>query len=47
MDISLLISDEEIDLSSRSADIAVRVKKPTQTNLIFKKFYNWKYDCGY
>ena len=41
MNISLLFSDEEIDLSSRKADIAVRVKKPTQANLIFKKFVNF------
>ncbi len=41
MDISLLISDEEIDLNNRSADIAVRVKKPTQANMIFKKFVNF------
>jgi len=41
MDISLLISDEEIDLNNRGADIAVRVKKPTQGNLIFKKFVNF------
>jgi Transcriptional regulator len=41
MDISLFISDEEVDLTSRTADIAVRVKKPTQANLIFKKFVNF------
>ena len=41
MDVSLLISDEEVDLNSRIADIAVRVKKPTQSNLIFKKFVNF------
>ena len=41
MDISLLMSDEEVDLNSRIADIAVRVKKPTQSNLIFKKFVNF------
>jgi len=41
MDISLFISDEEVDLSSRAADIAVRVKKPTQANLIFRKFVNF------
>ena len=35
------MSDEEIDLSSRIADVAVRVKKPTQANLIFKKFVNF------
>ena len=35
------MSDEEIDLSSRTADIAVRVKRPTQSNLIFKKFVNF------
>ena len=41
MEVSLLMSDEEIDLSNRSADVAVRVKKPTQANLIFKKFVNF------
>ena len=37
IDINLIMSDEEVDLSSRVADVAVRVKKPTQANLIFKK----------
>ena len=37
MEISLLMSDDEIDLANRSADVAVRVKRPTQANLIFKK----------
>ena len=41
MEISILMSDEEVDLSSRSADLAVRVKKPTQANLISKKFVNF------
>ena len=41
MEVSLLMSDDEIDLSNRSADVAVRVKKPTQANLIFKKFVNF------
>ncbi len=41
MEISLLMSDEEVDLSSRIADVAVRVKKPTQSNLIYKKFVNF------
>ena len=41
IEISLLMSDDEIDLSNRSADVAVRVKKPTQANLIFKKFVNF------
>ena len=41
MEVSLLMSDEEIDLSNRSADVAVRVKKPTQAKLIFKKFVNF------
>ena len=35
------MSDEEVDLSRRIADVAVRVKKPTQANLIFKKFVNF------
>ena len=41
IEVSLLMSDEEIDLASRVADVAVRVKKPTQANLIFKKFVNF------
>ena len=41
IEVSILMSDEEIDLSNRSADVAVRVKKPTQSNLIFKKFVNF------
>ena len=41
IEVSLLMSDEEIDLTNRSADVAVRVKKPTQANLIFKKFVNF------
>jgi len=41
IEVSLLISDEEVDLSKRIADVAVRVKKPTQANLIFKKFVNF------
>ena len=41
IDISILMSDEEVDLTKRIADIAVRVKKPTQANLIFKRFVNF------
>ena len=41
IEVSILMSDEEIDLSNRTADVAVRVKKPTQANLIFKKFVNF------
>ena len=41
IEVSLLMSDVEIDLANRSADVAVRVKKPTQVNLIFKKFVNF------
>ena len=43
MNISLLFSDEEVDLLNRKADIAVRVKKPTQASLIFKKFVNFHF----
>tara|TARA_B100001996_G_C18543787_1_gene548010 strand:+ start:48 stop:935 length:888 start_codon:yes stop_codon:yes gene_type:complete len=39
--VSILMSDDEVDLSSRIADVAVRVKKPVQSNLIFKKFVNF------
>ena len=41
IDVNLIMSDEEVNLSSRVADVAVRVKKPTQANLIFKKFVNF------
>ncbi len=41
IEVNLIMSDEEVDLSSRVADVAVRVKKPTQANLIFKKFVNF------
>jgi DNA-binding transcriptional LysR family regulator len=41
MEINLLMSDIEMELSNRSADVAVRVKKPTQVSLIFKKFVNF------
>jgi len=41
IEISLLMGDEEMELSNRSADVAVRVKKPTQASLIFKKFVNF------
>ena len=41
MEINLLMSDVEMELSNRSADVAVRVKKPTQSSLIFKKFVNF------
>tara|TARA_Y100000590_G_C15739721_1_gene1019805 strand:+ start:1976 stop:2863 length:888 start_codon:yes stop_codon:yes gene_type:complete len=42
MDISLVFTDEEVDLIKGNADIAVRVKKPSQSNLIFKKFVNFQ-----
>ena len=34
IDVNLIMSDEEVDLSARVADVAVRVKKPTQANFI-------------
>ena len=46
IEISLLMSDEEIGLSSGSADIAVRVKKPTQANLILI-LANYKFQENY
>jgi len=42
IDVNLIMSDEEVDLSARVADVAVRVKKPTQANLIFKKLKSYK-----
>ncbi len=37
--ISLLLTDEELDLSMREADIAIRTYKPTQPDLIQRKLF--------
>lgn len=36
IDMSLVLSDDELDLSMREADVAIRVRPPTQPNLVQK-----------
>ncbi len=37
--ISLIVTDEELDLSMREADVAIRSRKPTQPDLIQRKLF--------
>ncbi|MHC2539192.1 DNA-binding transcriptional LysR family regulator [Bradyrhizobium diazoefficiens] len=37
--ISLIVTDEELDLSMREADVAIRTRKPTQPDLIQRKLF--------
>ncbi len=41
--ISLMVTDEELDLSMREADVAIRVRKPTQPDLIQRKLFSIGY----
>src|SRR6266403_1124442 len=38
--ISLIVSDEDLDLSMREADVAIRTRKPTQPDLIQRKLFS-------
>src|SRR5690349_5873524 len=38
--ISLIVTDEELDLSMREADVAIRARKPTQPDLIQRKLFS-------
>ena len=38
--ISLIITDEELDLSMREADVAIRTRQPTQPDLIQRKLFS-------
>lgn len=38
--ISMLVTDEELDLSMREADVAIRTRKPTQPDLIQRKLFS-------
>jgi DNA-binding transcriptional LysR family regulator len=38
--ISLMMTDEELDLSMREADVAIRTRKPTQPDLIQRKLFS-------
>ena len=41
--IQLMVTDEELDLSMREADVAIRVRKPTQPDLIQRKLFSIGY----
>jgi DNA-binding transcriptional LysR family regulator len=38
--INLITSDEELDLATRGADVAIRLRRPTQPNLIQRKLFS-------
>src|SRR5712664_2059805 len=38
--ISLIVTDEDLDLSMREADVAIRTRKPTQPDLIQRKLFS-------
>ncbi len=38
--ISLIVTDEELDLSMREANVAIRLRKPTQPDLIQRKLFS-------
>jgi len=38
--ITLIVSDEDLDLSMREADVAIRTRKPTQPDLIQRKLFS-------
>jgi DNA-binding transcriptional LysR family regulator len=41
--ITLVLTDEELDLSMREADVAIRIRKPTQPDLIQRKLFSIKF----
>ena len=43
IEIELIFDDKELDLSTRQAGVAIRMRKPKQLNLIQKKFINFNY----
>ncbi len=43
IEIELIFDDRELDLSTRQADVAIRMRRPKQLNLIQKKFVNFNY----
>src|SRR5712671_5036003 len=38
--IAMIVTDEELDLSMREADVAIRTRKPTQPDLIQRKLFS-------
>jgi len=43
IEMELIFDDKELDLSLRQADIAIRMRRPKQLNLIQKKFIDFNY----
>jgi len=43
IEIELIFDDRELDLSTRQADVAIRMRRPKQLNLIQKKFIDFNY----
>ncbi len=43
IEIELIFDDMELDLSTRQADVAIRMRRPKQLNLIQKKFVDFNY----
>ena len=43
IEIELIFNDKELDLATRQADVAIRMRRPKQLNLIQKKFVDFNY----
>lgn len=43
IDLSLVLTDDELDLSMRQADVAIRVRPPTQPDIIQRQLMNVQY----
>jgi DNA-binding transcriptional LysR family regulator len=43
IEVELIFDDKELDLSTRQADVAIRMRRPKQLNLIQKKFVDFNY----
>jgi DNA-binding transcriptional LysR family regulator len=41
--LTLLVTDEELDLAMREADVAIRLRQPTQPDLIQRKLFSVKF----
>ena len=43
IDVSLVLSDDELDISMRQADVAIRVRPPTQPDLVQRQLMEVRY----
>ena len=43
--ITLITTDEELDLAMREADVAIRLRQPTQPDLIQRKLFSVHFTC--